>query len=163
MRRMQPRDIALAIARGRVAFGVAFLLAPGFTGRRWIGADADRRAVKLLIRALGARDLALGLGVIIALDRAAPVRGWLEGGALADTADLLATLLAGDAIPEGARRATLVLAGGGAALSAALARALDEPVAAGEVQAPEAALTGHHRGRRCCNPDGGQPAPGRGR
>jgi hypothetical protein len=144
MARMEPRDLALASARGRIAFGVAFLLAPGLVGRRWIGADADRRAVKLVVRALGARDVALGLGVVIALDRGTPVRGWLEGSALADSADFLATLLAGDSIPEDARRAVLLIAAGSAALGAALARKLDEPVAAGEVQAPEAALTGHH-------------------
>jgi hypothetical protein len=141
---MQPRDVALLIARGRIAIGAAFVLAPGLAGRLWIGSDAERRPVKLLVRGLGARDMALGLGVVIALDRGAPVRGWLEGSALADSADLLATLLAGGSISDDARRATLLLAGGGAVLSAALARALDEPAAAGEVHAPEAALTGHH-------------------
>jgi hypothetical protein len=140
---MQPRDVALTLARGRMAFGVAFLLAPGLAGRLWIGDDARRRAVKVLTRALGARDLAIGLGVAIALDRGAPVRGWLEAGTLADAADFAATLLAGDSISDDARRATLVLAGGSAALGAALARALDEPVSPGEVHAPEAALTGH--------------------
>jgi hypothetical protein len=99
--------------------------------------------VKLLARALGVRDLALGLGVVIALDRGAPVRGWLEAGALADVVDLAATLLASDSIPEGARRAVAGVAVGSAALGAGLARALDEPPPAGEVRAPEAALTGH--------------------
>jgi hypothetical protein len=141
---MQPRDLALALARGRMAFGVAFLLAPGLMRRVWIGADAGRRPVKVVTRALGARDLALGLGVVIALDRGAPVRGWLEAGVLSDSADFLATLLAGDSIPEDARRGVLLIAGGSAALGAALARQLDEPVGPDEVQAPEAALTGHH-------------------
>jgi hypothetical protein len=144
MARMQPRDVALAVARGRIAIGAAFVLAPGFAGRYWIGPDARRRAVKLVTRALGARDVALGLGVVIALDRGAPVRGWLEGCTLADAADFLATLLAGDSVPEDSRRATLLIAGGSAALGAALARELDRPGAAGEVHAPEAALTGHH-------------------
>jgi hypothetical protein len=141
---MEPRDLALALARGRMAFGVAFLVAPGLMRRLWIGPDGGRRPVKVIARALGARDLALGLGVVIALDRGAPVRGWLEAGVLSDSADFLATLLAGRSIPEDDRRAVLLIAGGSAALGAALARQLDEPVAPGEVQAPEAALTGHH-------------------
>jgi hypothetical protein len=140
---MQPRDLALSLARGRMAFGAAFVLAPGLAGRLWVGDDADRRAVKVLTRALGARDLAIGLGVAIALDRGAPVRGWLEAGTLADAADFLAALVAGDAIPERARQATLLIAGGSAALGAGLARGLDEPVPRGEVHAPEATLTGH--------------------
>jgi hypothetical protein len=137
------RDLALAHARGRIAVGAAFVLAPGLAGRLWIGNDARRRAVKVLARAFGARDLAIGLGVVIALDRGAPVRGWLEAGALSDTLDFTASLLAGDSIPRELRRFALALGGGSAALGAALSRALDQPVAPGEVQAPEAALTGH--------------------
>jgi hypothetical protein len=141
---MEPRDLALAHARGRMLVGAAFVLAPGLAGRFWIGADATRRPGKVLARAFGVRDLALGLGVVIALDRGAPVRGWIEGGVLSDAVDVAATLLAGDSIPEDVRRGALALGAGSALLGAALSRALDRPVPAGEVQAPEAALTGHH-------------------
>jgi len=137
------RDLALAHARGRIAVGAAFFLAPGLAGRLWIGDDARRRAVKVLARAFGARDLAIGLGVVIALDRGAPVRGWLEAGALSDTLDFSASFLAGDSIPRDLRRFALALGAGSAALGAVLSRALDEPVGPHEVQAPEAALTGH--------------------
>lgn len=140
---MQPRDLALAQARGRMLVGAAFVLAPGLAGRFWIGGDAKRRSVKLLARAFGARDFALGLGVVVALDRGTPVRGWIEGGALSDSVDVIATMLAGDSIPPDARRGALALAAGSAVLGVFLARALDEPVPRGEVQAPEAALTGH--------------------
>ena len=73
---MEPRELALLHACGRIAVGAAFVLFPGLAGRRWIGADAARRQVKVLARAFGVRDLAIGLGVVIALDRGAPVRGW---------------------------------------------------------------------------------------
>jgi hypothetical protein len=139
---MNPRELALSQARGRIAVGAALVLVPGL-GRLWIGPEARRPAVKLLARALGVRDLALGLGVVIALDRGAPVRGWLEAGALADVVDLGATLIAGDAIPDDARKTVAAVAAGSAAMAALLARALDEPPPAGEVRAPEAALTGH--------------------
>jgi hypothetical protein len=137
------RELALALARGRILIGAGLVLAPGLVGASWIGGDARRRAVKPLARGLGARDVALGLGVVIALDRGAPVRGWLEACALADLVDLGATLLAGDAIPERARTTVALIAGGSAALGAALARQLDPPPPAEATPAPEAAITGH--------------------
>jgi hypothetical protein len=143
MRPMQARDFALAHARGRMLVGAAFVLAPGLAGRVWIGPDAARRSVTVLARAFGVRDLALGLGVVIALDRGAPVRGWIEGGVLSDAVDVAATLLARDSIPADVRRGALALGAGSAVLGVALSRALDEPVPRGEVQAPEAAITGH--------------------
>jgi hypothetical protein len=139
---MNPRELALSQARGRIAVGAALVLVPGFA-RLWIGPDARRPAVKLLARALGVPDLALGLGVVIALDRGVAVRGWLEAGALADVVDLAATLIAGDSIPDDARKTVAAVAAGSAAMAVLLARALDEPPPAGEVRAPEAALTGH--------------------
>jgi hypothetical protein len=140
---VEARDIALMQARGRIAFGAGFLLAPGPTGRGWIGDDATSPAVKVLTRALGIRDLALGLGVVIAIDRGAPVRGWLEAGAVSDAVDLLATLRGSGAIPDRARNGVALIAAASAVLCAALSRALDEPPAASAGQSPEAVLTGH--------------------
>jgi hypothetical protein len=143
MTRVEARDLALSNARGRMAIGAALVLAPRLAGPMWIGRDADSRAVHVLARGLGARDLALGLGTAVALDRGAPVRGWLEGAALADAVDLVSTLLAGDSIPASKRRAVALIAGGSMIACAALARVVDElPVA--DVHAPEAELTGHH-------------------
>src|SRR4051812_50188463 len=87
-----------------MAIGASLVVAPRLIGPMWIGDPSDGPVVKLMSRALGARDLALGLGVAVALDRGAPVRGWLEGAALADGVDLVATLLAGGAVPRGKRR-----------------------------------------------------------
>jgi hypothetical protein len=131
MRRMQPRDLALAHARGRMVVGAAFALAPRLAGRTWIGRHADPRPVRVFARAFGVRDLALGLGVVIALDRGAPVRGWIEGGVLSDVVDVCATLLAGDSIPADARRGALALGASSAVAGAVLARLLDEPAPRG--------------------------------
>jgi hypothetical protein len=139
---MEPRDIAIAQARGRMAFGVAFLLAPGLAARGWVGGDAQRPGAKVLTRALGARDLALGLGVVIAQDQGAPVRGWLEASALADAGDFLGTLLGGRDLPPLGRAGVLALAGGSAAVAAWLARQVDW-LAYAPIDAPEAAVTGH--------------------
>ena len=126
MARMEARDLVRAHAAGRIAVGAAFVLAPGLAGRLWIGREAGRRAVKVLGRAFGVRDLALGLGVVIAVERGAPLRGWVEGGVLSDAVDATATLLAGDSIPPGVRRGALALGVSSALLGAGLAQALDD-------------------------------------
>jgi hypothetical protein len=140
---MEARDLALLNARGRMAIGASLVLAPRLIGPMWIGDGADRPVVKMMSRALGARDLALGLGVAVALDRGGPVRGWLEGAALADGMDLVATLLAGDSIPQGKRRRVALLAGVSLVGCAMVARAVDQPPAEHEMRVPEAHLTGH--------------------
>jgi hypothetical protein len=140
---VQARDLALSHGRTRIAFGAALVLAPGVAARGWVGDDAQRPAVKVLARALGVRDAALGLGIAVAIDRGAPVRGWLEAAAVSDVVDFAATLLARDAIPDRSRKLIAAVAAGSAVLCAALARALDEPPAEHEVSVPEAHLTGH--------------------
>ena len=77
--------------RGRIALGLTALVAPTLAGGLMIGKDGSRGGAKLLSRMVGARDVALGLGTVIALDRGAPVRGWLEASALADGADAAAS------------------------------------------------------------------------
>jgi hypothetical protein len=119
---MDARDLAAQHAYGRVAVGAAFVLFPGLAGRAWIGSDAARRPVKVLARAFGARDLAIGLGVLIALDRDAPVRGWIDAGVLSDAIDTCASLLAGDSVPPGIRWPCVALGAGSAAAGALIAR-----------------------------------------
>jgi hypothetical protein len=138
------RDLALLNARIRMAVGASLLLAPRLIGPMWIGEEADRPVVKMMSRSLGARDLALGLGTAVALDRGKPVRGWLEGAALSDSADLVATVLARDAIPRGKRRRVALLAAVSLVGCAMVARTIDdEPRAEHEMSVPEAHLTGH--------------------
>jgi hypothetical protein len=127
-----------------MAVGASLVLAPRLIGPMWIGDVADRPVVKMMSRSLGARDLALGLGTAVALDRGKPVRGWLEGAALSDSADLVATVLAGDSIPRGKRRRVALLAAVSLVGCAVVARTIDdEPRAEHEMSVPEAHLTGH--------------------
>jgi hypothetical protein len=140
---MEPRDAAVLHARGRIAVGAAFVLFPGLAGRMWIGSDAARRPVKVLARAFGARDLAIGLGVVIALDRGAPARGWIEAGVLSDAIDTCASLLAGSSIPPAIRWPCVALGAGSAAVGAYLAREFDENTPPIPGQTPEAVVTGH--------------------
>jgi len=141
---MEPRDRALLHARTRIGLGAAFVLFPGLAGRMWIGSPAATRPVKVLARAFGARDLAIGLGIVIALDRGTPVRGWIEAGALSDAIDTGASLLAGDSIHPAIRWPAIALAAGSTAAGAALARQLGEhPPEPISGETAEAVVTGH--------------------
>jgi hypothetical protein len=90
---MEARDVAVGFAGGRVAIGVVSLLVPGVVARAMMGADGDSGGTRLLLRVVGARDLALGAGVLAALDRGAPLRGWLRASAVADGLDAAGSLL----------------------------------------------------------------------
>jgi len=140
---MDPRDRALLQARLRIGVGAAFVLFPAIAGRFWIGSEAARRPVKVLARAFGARDLAIGLGVVIALDRGTPVRGWIEAGALSDAIDTCASLLAGDSIHPAIRWPAIAIGATSAASGAQLAPEFDHVIEPIPGQTPEAAITGH--------------------
>lgn len=91
---MDYRQLVRGLNTGRVVVGAAALVAPGFAGRRWVGDAARLPEVKVITRAFGVRDLALGLGTLQALDADAPAEPWVTLGVLSDAVDLAATLLA---------------------------------------------------------------------
>jgi hypothetical protein len=106
------RILALLISMGRFLFGVAFIAKPKLMDRAWIGKQARIPGAQLLARAVGARDLVLGLGGLQALTRddgSAPP--WLGAGAICDAVDFGATWAAGRTIPRQARRDVLATAG----------------------------------------------------
>jgi hypothetical protein len=122
---MDGRDLAVALARGRIAIGVVSLLAPGLVARTMTGRDGSGGATSLFASMVGARDVGLGLGMLSALDRGAPVRGWLEASALVDGIDVAACLLARHHIRTNVLPGAVGLAATGALLSAWLSRQLD--------------------------------------
>ena len=123
----QARQVAETIAWSRIAIGAVALLAPTVPLRPWVGRDfAWQPRAKLLARSLGARDLALGLGVLLALRHDAPVRGWVEGAGVADAGDCLATLLAFGKLPKSGRWLVLLSAAGAAATARLVAPVIDE-------------------------------------
>jgi hypothetical protein len=129
MERDQARQLAEAVAWGRIAIGVTALVAPTVPLQPWVGRDfAWQPRAKLLARSLGVRDLALGIGVILALRHDAPVRGWVEGGGVADAGDVLATLLSFGKLPKGGRWLVLLSAAGAAAAARLAAPAVDDEV-----------------------------------
>jgi len=63
----EARASARALASARVALGVTAFALPRLPARPWVGTDAARPSVEVMGRALGARDVALGLGALLAL------------------------------------------------------------------------------------------------
>jgi hypothetical protein len=122
------REGARQLAMGRMGFGIAGLLFPRTFGRMWVGGDGRSPRVAAITRAFAIRDFALGLGVLLATERDAPVRGWIEAGLLCDTADLLATLVSPlPIVRKVAITSSAIVAAAGGALSL---QGLGEPAAA---------------------------------
>jgi hypothetical protein len=123
---MKARDLAVGLAGGRVAIGIVSLLVPGLVGRAMMRLEADSGGTRLLLRVVGARDLALGLGVLVAMDREAPVRSWLQASAVVDGLDAAGCLLARHHLRPTVFPGAAGAATSGALLSGWLAGQLDE-------------------------------------
>ena len=124
----QERALAAArtLAAVRVAIGVTAWLAPKVALRPWVGkAACEFPSVILLGRALGARDIALGAGTLLAAQQTRPVRGWIEAGGLSDAGDSLATLMTFRDLPHTMRWAVLATTLGAAAAAAMISPVVD--------------------------------------
>lgn len=84
---MEPATVARQVAVVRVGIGVVATLVPGVLGIAVKGGRLTPEAA-VLARMLGARDLAMGLGAVMAARRGpGALRTWAEAGALADAID----------------------------------------------------------------------------
>src|SRR6266513_2878807 len=105
------RVLAGLMSLGRLGFGVAFIAQPNLMERGWIGKQARVPGAQVLARAVGARDLALGLGGVQAVIRGdGSARPWLGAAAICDAVDFGATLAAGRRIPRQPRNGVLRIA-----------------------------------------------------
>lgn len=118
-------NLARGLAWARMALGTGALVAPGLAGLLFSGLDAASPANRALSRAMGGRDLALGLGAVLAMSHGAPARGWVEAGALADAADVLAAVASWRGLPRWGRLAIVAMASGGTAAGVVAARAME--------------------------------------
>ena len=112
------RYAATAVAAGRAGLGVAALAWPAVPARPWVGSSADELGAQVFGRALGARDLALGLGALAAARKAPggpwPAAAWFAAGALADALDVAVTAAAWPRLPRLTRWLVAASAGGAA-------------------------------------------------
>jgi hypothetical protein len=116
---------ATVVAAGRVALGVAALSRPSVPARPWVGASADDLSAQVFGRALGARDIALGLGALAALRQPRPAAvSWIAAGALSDALDVAATAADWPRLPRYTRWLVAASAGGAALAGAAGAIAM---------------------------------------
>ena len=156
-RRALLRRSATAVATARVAIGVAALVRPDVPSRPWVGTGAGDGpaglAGRVFGRALGGRDLALGLATLVALrqldsetsnpgesgepgadgsdgQKAVP-RGareaaslWVAAGALADALDVVTSLASWGDLPRFTRWLVVGSAAGASLTGAAGALAL---------------------------------------
>jgi hypothetical protein len=119
------RQGAIVVLALRIAYGAGLVAAPSRLGRRWLGPAANAAPTQVPLRALGAREIILHTGAMIAAVRGAPLRPWLAGSIAGDLSDLAATVAGRGELPEGSATATLVVGGSSALISAAAAMALE--------------------------------------
>jgi hypothetical protein len=96
-----------AVAAGRVALGLTAIAWPSVPARPLVGAAAGDVAGRVFGRAVGARDVALGLGALRALRHVAAepesACAWIAAGALSDSLDVLASLSSWRDLPRRSR------------------------------------------------------------
>jgi len=117
------RTLVTLFATGRLLFGVGLLAKPQKLASGWIGEDGEREPVKVVLRGLGARDIALSAGALASLDDDDRLALWLGGAIVGDLADAVSIFLPpASTLPRNARWGTLALGGGAAVAGAALLR-----------------------------------------
>jgi hypothetical protein len=119
------RKGAIVVLALRIAYGAGLIAAPSRLGRRWLGPAANAAPTQVPLRALGAREIILHTGAMIAAVRGAPLRPWLAGSIVGDISDLAATVAGRGELPKGSATATLVVGGSSAVISAVAAAALE--------------------------------------
>lgn len=117
---LSDEDLVRALSLGRVVVGAAAFLAPRRFARAWTGERTETAVSSIAMRSLGARDVAIGLGTLFALERGAPVKHWIQAQVVADGSDALGTLANFRDLPPLRRWLTLATAGGACALGVRL-------------------------------------------
>ena len=125
------RILTAVISLGRILVGTVFIAEPKVMDQGWIGRQARLPGAQVLTRAVGARDLALGLGGLQAAVRNdGSARAWMAAASLCDAVDFGATRAAGKRIPRSSRTAVLAIAAGASVLSAIAAAGSRTPAPA---------------------------------
>ena len=105
---------------GRSVIGAAMVVAPGLISRLWLG-SGDALESKVLARTHGIRDIALGAGLVWAVEQDEPLHAWLASAALCDAVDAGVTVAFWDSLPRAGRVMVFALAAGAAVQTGVLA------------------------------------------
>ena len=122
---MDARTLTRLHGLARAALGAALVAAPRTATAPWLGRVSRKRAAQVPIQAMGARDVAIGLGTAYAAGRGYGARPWLLAGIASDLADLLATFRARDDLPAAGVVGIAAMAGGSVLLELWLSSQLD--------------------------------------
>jgi hypothetical protein len=113
---MEDRQLARAIALGRIAVGASALVTTKLFTQIFAGREpAENQVTKMAGRLFAIRDIAIGLATIDALDNGLPVRRLFQLGVMCDLTDTAVILVGYRALPVRGRILGLALAGGLAA------------------------------------------------
>ncbi len=85
-------ELARAFGWMRIIIGALLVLFPRFSTRNWTGEEVVEAQTDLAVRGMGVRDVAIGVGLVGAVDSGASVGPWLRAGAIADAGDAFSTL-----------------------------------------------------------------------
>jgi len=114
------RRAAIAVLGLRVAYGVALLATPARVTRSWLGPAVDGDPVKIALRGVAGREIVVHALGIAAAVQGRPLRPWLAASLVGDLTDVAATVAGRAGVPSDAPRKTAAVAGGSAAVTAAL-------------------------------------------
>jgi hypothetical protein len=92
---MEMEDVEVARFFGalRLGVGIGMFLMPRRVLRSWTGQSADDLPSTIALRGMAGRDIAIGMGLLMAIENGTAKRGWLEAAALSDAADATATIM----------------------------------------------------------------------
>ena len=107
-------------ALGRIAFGVAALVAPSPAGKALAGEGGATPDAKAFLRGMGGREIGIGVGLLAAVRTRQRMRPWLIAGLLADSSDIAGIAGAWPHMPPQKRWLGLALAGATACVGAML-------------------------------------------
>jgi hypothetical protein len=121
--------IARLLGLARTGLGIVAILAPRLPVAPWVGdAEARRGSVRLLARALGGRDITIGLGTLLERDPTR-LRQLLLLGAGADLVDASVTLRDFSHLPKFWRWGILAATSGAVVVGLAVAAGLPSEIA----------------------------------
>lgn len=123
---LDDEDLARLYGFTRLTLGAATVLMPSLVAKLWMGRGADEGVSRVALRGLGAREAALGFGLLVALERGQSPRRWLEAGAIADAGDALGTLSQRGSLPASRWVVATAIASASAWFSTQLASAFED-------------------------------------